>query len=203
MTEEDARDLIASRVAPDALDRLDHFTAMLLAEADQQNLISRTTLDAIWKRHILDSAQLAWMAPPEGRWIDVGTGAGLPGVVVAIMRDQPTILIEPRRLRVEFLEQCCRSLDLGNVSVIHAKAENAKSPHARVISARAVAKAGALFRSAGHLANRETIWLLPKGRSAQSEVAEARRSWQGVFHVEQSIVDDTSGIIVAQGVAKR
>lgn len=203
MTEDEAKAYIVERVSEAAFDQLERYVAQLVSESEQQNLVSRSTLELVWSRHILDSAQLAWLAPPGGSWIDIGSGAGLPGIVVAIIREAPMVLIEPRRLRTEFLENCKIALGLDNVTVVQAKAEATKLPKAAVISARAVAKADVLFNGASHLASARTMWLLPKGRSAQSEVAEARRSWQGTFHVEQSIVDDTSGIIVATGVAKR
>jgi 16S rRNA (guanine527-N7)-methyltransferase len=74
---------------------------------------------------------------------------------------------------------------------------------AAVVSARAVAELGQLFASAAHCSTGSTRWLLPKGRNAQSEVEAARKAWQGSFHVEPSITQPESGIVVAQEVRRR
>ena len=70
--------------------KLAAFVELVKAEAERQNLISRSTLSSIWARHVVDSAQLASLAGPEGGWLDVGTGAGFPGLVIAILRSSPS-----------------------------------------------------------------------------------------------------------------
>jgi 16S rRNA (guanine527-N7)-methyltransferase len=72
-----------------------------------------------------------------------------------------------------------------------------------VITARAVANMGQLLKISAHLSTRKSLWVLPKGRSAQAELAEAQRSWQGDFHVEQSVTDADSHIVVGTGVRAR
>ena len=205
MTEDDARAWFADRCDADMLDRLDSFAAMLTVEADQQNLIAPSTLPTLWSRHLLDSAQLLDCVPDNwARWVDIGAGAGLPGIVIAILSNRPVTLNEPRRLRVDFMRACCDALDLTQVEVIQAKAQNGNpASRADVVSARAVAKLGALFMMSEAFVSRNTMFVLPKGESAQSEVADARRSWHGTFHVKQSIVDPKSGIVIASGVAPR
>ncbi|THD35962.1 MAG: 16S rRNA (guanine(527)-N(7))-methyltransferase RsmG [Sphingomonas sp.] len=202
MTEEEARAWAAARFDSTAMDRLDRLAAIVMAESDRQNLVARSTLDSIWSRHIVDSLQLvAW--GPEGRWIDVGTGAGFPGLAVAAVEpERKMILVEPRRLRAEYLGAAVAQLGLDNVVVAPTKIESVREK-AKVISARAVSRIGALFTSAERCADNETIWLLPKGTSAHEEVAEARRTWHGVFHVEQSVTHPDSAIVVARGVRRR
>jgi 16S rRNA (guanine527-N7)-methyltransferase len=202
MTEDDARAWAIARFDSAAVDRLDRFVAIVVQESEQQNLISRSTLGAIWSRHIVDSLQLVPFGP-EGMWLDVGTGAGFPGLAVAAVEpDREMILAEPRRLRADFLASAAKKLGLTNVTVVSAKAEAVRNK-AKVISARAVSRIGALFASATQCANNETVWLLPKGRNAEEEVAEARRAWHGVFHVEQSITSPDSSIVIARGVRRR
>jgi 16S rRNA (guanine527-N7)-methyltransferase len=182
--------------------RLEQLAAIVIAESERQNLISRSTLESIWARHIVDSLQLLPFAP-EGNWLDIGTGAGFPGLAVAAAEPERVIwLVEPRRLRADFLRRAGDALGLRNVTVVSARVE-AVQQRAKVISARAVARVGAVLASAVHCARDETIWLLPKGRAAREEVAEARQSWHGVFHVEQSITDPESSIVIARGVRAR
>jgi 16S rRNA (guanine527-N7)-methyltransferase len=191
---------VAQRDVPrETIEKLESYAAMLLLESSRQNLVSASTLDHLWERHILDSAQLVRFEPHAGAsWVDVGSGAGLPGIVVACLVGGPVKLIEPRRLRAEFLHKVAESLEL-NVSVLTGKAERAGGKY-DVITARAVANLSELLKISAHLSTRNTVWTLPKGRSARAELAEAQQAWQGTFHVEQSVTDGDSWIVVATGV---
>jgi 16S rRNA (guanine527-N7)-methyltransferase len=184
------------------LEKIQAYVALLREESTRQNLISATTLDHLWERHILDSAQLMRFEPRSGAsWADIGSGAGLPGIVIACLAAGPVTLIEPRRLRADFLHRVCDSLRL-NGSVVHGKAERTVGRY-DVITARAVAPLSHLLGISAHLSTKNTVWALPKGRSAAAELAEAQQAWQGVFHVEQSVTDADSRIVVATGVRAR
>jgi 16S rRNA (guanine527-N7)-methyltransferase len=190
-------------VSRETFEKLEGYARLLLEESGRQNLVSTATLDDLWTRHILDSVQLARFEPRDGAyWADIGSGAGLPGIVLACLVEGPVTLIEPRRLRAEFLHKLCESLQL-NANVVQAKAERAEGKY-EVITARAVAPLAQLLKISAHLSTRNTVWALPKGRSAAQELAEAQQAWQGTFHVEQSVTDADSLIVVATGVkAKR
>ena len=177
---------------------------LVIDEAGRQNLIAPSTLDAIWSRHIVDSAQLIGFASDaEGDWLDIGTGAGFPGLVVAALTERRTILVEPRKRRAEFLQAAAESLGIADrVETVAGKVEIVNEPVA-VISARAVAQLSPLFTSAVQCSRRKTLWILPKGRSAREEVAVAQQTWHGVFHVEHSITDPESLIVLAKGVSRR
>jgi len=191
-------------VSRETVERLDLYVRLLAAAAREQNLVSAATLDTVWERHILDSAQLVRFEPRAGAsWADIGSGAGLPGLVVACLVAGPVTLIEPRRLRAEFLERVVAALGLDDrVSVIQAKAERVRGTF-EVITARAVGPLPRLLALARHLSTGKTVWALPKGRSALAELAEARQAWQGAFHVERSVTDEDSGIVVATGVREK
>ena len=202
MTEDEARAWAAARFDAATIARFDRLATIVAAESERQNLVARSTLDAIWTRHIVDSLQLVALGP-DGVWLDVGTGAGFPGLAVAAAEpERAMMLVEPRRLRADYLRDAARELGLANVTVIAAKVESVREK-AKVISARAVARIGGLFGAAAQCASNETVWLLPKGRNADEEVAEARRTWHGVFHVEQSITNPDSAIVIARGVRRR
>ena len=177
---------------------------LVAIEAERQNLIALSTIPTIWARHIVDSAQLVAFADGiPGDWLDIGTGAGFPGLVIAALTDRLVHLVEPRRRRADFLDAAAAALGIGErVTVWASKVETVKT-HGVVISARAVASLGNLFLSASHCSTSETLWLLPKGRSAREEVASARQTWHGVFHVEQSVTDPDSLIVLAKGVSRR
>lgn len=206
MSEDEAREWAATRFGPAAVDGLDRLAALVRAGAEQQNLVARSTLDTLWSRHIVDSAQLIDIAgpvPTGSEWLDIGSGAGFPGLVVALLTGQRTILVEPRRRRVKFLENAVEALSLKNtVTVVAGKVETVRSK-AAIISARAVASLATLFDIAAPCAHPDTVWVLPKGKSAREEVATTRESWHGVFHVEHSITDPVSLIVRASGVKRR
>lgn len=204
MNEEEARQWIDIRFGKAALADLARFADLVVAESMRQNLIAASTVDHLWVRHILDSAQLVPLAVAgPGTWLDIGTGAGFPGIVTAILSGRATRLVEPRRRRVAFLTDVIGSLGLEKrVGVVAAKVESERGI-AAIISARAVSQIDVLFASAARCADAETLWLLPKGRSALEEVARAERSWHGVFHVEQSVTDPGSLVVIANKVSRR
>ncbi|RYD64178.1 MAG: 16S rRNA (guanine(527)-N(7))-methyltransferase RsmG [Sphingomonadales bacterium] len=203
MTENEAKEWIVARFGVPRGTLVDDFATLLRVESQKQNLISARSFDELWARHFVDSAQLLLHAPDDdGVWVDIGTGAGLPGLVVALLSDRPMVLVEPRARRVEFLRNCAEDLGIADrVTVEQRRIETFKTRQpAAIISARAVSELSQLLASAAHLADPSTLWLLPKGRSAQSEVAAAQALWQGSFHVEPSITSPDSGIVIASGV---
>ncbi|HZC37597.1 MAG TPA: 16S rRNA (guanine(527)-N(7))-methyltransferase RsmG [Sphingomicrobium sp.] len=186
-------------VSRETFQRLQFYVDRLKSEAQRQNLVSAASLEHLWERHILDSAQLVRFEPRAGvSWVDVGSGAGLPGIVIACLVEGPVTLVEPRRLRAEFLRATAEGLGLG-VAVECAKIERITGVF-DVITGRAVAPLAKFFEWSQHLSTEKTVWVLPKGQGAQSELAEATRAWQGVFHVEHSVTDADSRIVVGTGV---
>lgn len=203
MTEDEARGWIRARYDVSRETRLAQFADILRDEAASQNLVAPSTLEQLWSRHIVDSAQLLdHVGGVRGLWLDIGSGAGLPGIVLAILRDDPVELVEPRKLRTAFLEQVVAALGLTNVTVRTAKVERT-SGKAGIVTARAVGSLDTLFRIAAHRNDPSTIWVLPKGRNAQSEVEDARLWWQGSFHVEPSVTAPDSLIVIAKEVRPR
>lgn len=206
MIEAEARAWVRERFGVSRETQLDCYAELLRAEAQQQNLVAASTLDQFWVRHLVDSAQLLPLAGENaGVWIDVGSGAGLPGMVAAILGERSVVLVEPRAKRAEFLRATVDALGLASRTTVVGSRIEAYRPDrpAAVISARAVAELAALLAAARHCTDSSTIWLLPKGRNAHSEVAAARRAWQGVFHVEPSVTAPDSGIVVAREVRPR
>ena len=197
--EAEARDWLAAR-HPDALGRLDVLVAALVEENTRQNLVSRPSLDAVWQRHILDSAQLLHVSRetvPEGSWLDLGSGAGFPGLVIAALQPKRLVtLVDSRRLRTEWLARAAAAMSLQNVEVVLSRVEDLTDRTWQVISARAFAPLDRLLDAAARFSTPETLWLLPKGTKAQHELETLGTEWNRVFHVEQSLTDATAGIIV-------
>ena len=181
--------------------KLRDYETLVREESHKQNLISASTLDSFWNRHVLDSLQLMrWIAPGK-RVADIGSGAGLPGIVLAVAGAHPVTLIEPRKLRAAFLERVSRELVL-DVEVIARKAESAAGPY-DVITGRAVAPLNRFLALSSHLSHAGTIWLLPKGKNVQSELEQARRNWQCEIGEEPSCTDPESTILIVSKVRRR
>lgn len=189
-------------VSRETSDKLEHFERLLLAENERQNLISRASEIAVRTRHIVDSLQLITLAPGARSWVDIGSGPGLPGIVIAIATGNPVTLVEPRALRVDFLRRAVADLELDKVAIIHGKASAARGRF-DAITARAVATAPDLLRMTMHLSHPGSRWVLPKGRTAQSELEAVRAAWQGSFRLEPSVTDPEAQILVGEGVRPR
>lgn len=209
MTEHDVKIILRDQfdVSRETLAKIEHYIEMLKSEMRHQNLISASSLDDIWSRHILDSAQLLSPAlfPTEkakglqfsatGKsWLDMGSGAGFPGIIISIFSDWNVTLLESRARRIEFLQSVVDALDL-DASVAAAKAESYDGAKFSVISARAFAPLPKLLRLAAPFSSRKTLYLLPKGRNAQKELLEVRQKWSNV-KIIPSMTDSEAGIIV-------
>jgi 16S rRNA (guanine527-N7)-methyltransferase len=205
MTEEEARAWLAGRNVPrETLARIEGFLDLLAEENDRQNLVAASTLATAWSRHVVDSAQLIDLAPGDGAWLDLGSGPGFPGLIIAALTRRPLTLIESRRRRVEFLHAAADALGVANTTtIVGERAETATLGTFAVISARAFAPLPRLFGIGQPFATASTRWVLPKGRGAAAELADARQSWQGRFALLPSVTDPDSAIIVADGVEPR
>jgi len=185
------------------MDRLDAFAVLLRDENSRQNLVSAASLAHLWLRHIADSAQLVAFAPtPTASWIDLGSGAGFPGLIVAALHEGPVTLVEERRLRADFLRRAAEALAV-DVEVVAAKAERMARRSFDVISARAFASLPRLLELGTSFSTKNSLWVLPKGRNAAQELEALDPSWQGEYRLEPSLTDAQARIIVARGVYRK
>lgn len=203
MTEAEAK--AALDVPRETMARLEAFIERLRAENEHQNLVSRASLDRIWSRHILDSVQLLRFAPQQAEtWLDLGSGAGFPGLIIAMLHRSNVALVEARKLRAEFLRAAAPLLGLEErVEIIGSRVETLPARRFDVISARAFAPLDTLLALGERFSTGETCWILPKGRNAKSELDAARSSWQGDFRLEPSLTDPDARIIIASQVRRR
>ena len=185
------------------MERLDAFAELLSKENERQNLVSKASLGPLWARHIADSAQLLRFAPsPTASWVDLGTGAGFPGLVVAALHGGPVTLVEERRLRADFLRRATALLGV-DAEIFAGRIERMPPRPFEVISARAFAPLGRLLELGTGFSTTNSVWILPKGRNAQSELEALDPSWQGEFRLEPSVTDPEARIIVATGVRRK
>ena len=205
MTEEEAQAWLRAEydVSRETWQQLELFVALLRDEMPRQNLISRGSADSLWGRHIVDSAQLLRYAPvpdPGKTWLDLGTGAGFPGIVIAILTPYQVQMVESRKRRCEFLNHVVEQTGIGDhATVVAERLENIESFPADVISARAFAPLDRLIPLSHRFSTENTVWLLPKGKNAVRELKGLSPKRQKMFHVEHSLTDPDAGILVGKG----
>ncbi len=200
-SEAEARAFVAARCDDRAMRKFERLIVLLRAENTRQNLVAARSLDEVWLRHIADSVQLLDHAGSDRSiWLDLGTGAGFPGIALAIARpDQHFHLVESRKRRVEWLASVKADLELENCTIHGARLEHVESFDADCITARAFAPLPRLLDLSARFSTKETRWILPKGRSAAQEVDALPKKRRALFHVEHSQTDAQAGIITGSG----
>jgi 16S rRNA (guanine(527)-N(7))-methyltransferase RsmG len=164
--------------------RLREFLALLQRWNARINLVADREEESLWQRHVLDSLQLAPLLPPgDGPIVDLGSGAGFPGLILALASTRPTHLVESDRRKAAFLIEAARTLGLPQAKVHPARIDTATLPPAAVVTARALAPLPDLLRHAHQLLAPGGTALFPKGRTAEQELTAAARDWN--MHVER------------------
>jgi 16S rRNA (guanine527-N7)-methyltransferase len=159
-----------------ALETASQFAEILATDGVQRGLIGPREAPRLWDRHLLNCAVVADLLPEAGELVDIGSGAGLPGVVLAMLRPGiRVVLLEPMLRRSVFLEECLARLDLPNATVVRGRAEDmAGVIRADIATARAVAPLDRLAGWAAGLLRPGGEILAIKGQSAEQELAAAR-----------------------------
>lgn len=192
-------------VSRETTDRLKAFLDLVEKWNPKINLVAQSTLADGWTRHVVDSAQI-WLhaGKTQGSWLDLGSGGGFPGLVIAILARElaprvRVILVESDQRKCVFLRECCRQLDVS-ADVFCDRIENLAPFGASVISARALAGLDSLLRHCDmHLAL-DGLALFAKGRGFADEIEDARRNWD--FEVEScaSHTDPSGRILKVWGL---
>lgn len=202
--------LAVTRVSRETLVRLSDYESLLLKWQRSINLVSARTLPDLWRRHMLDSAQLVDLAPPEARiWVDLGSGGGFPGLVIAILlRDRPDAcvhLIESDRRKCVFLAEVVRATG-APVRVHTARIEEISQSgalgHMDVVTARACAPLDRLLGLAAPFFGPDTIGLFPKGQGAAEELTVAEKCWKLKFNQIASLSDPRATVLKVKGLRR-
>ncbi len=158
--------------------RLQDYVTLLLRWNARINLVAESTLDAVWQRHILDSLQLLPLLPNlPGSITDLGSGAGFPGLVLALASGRETHLVESDRRKCAFLIEAARTLGLTRAHIHPHRIEAAGPPPAAVVTARALATLPVLLSHTLRLLAPGGVALFPKGRSVDEELTAAAPHW--------------------------
>jgi len=190
-------------VSRETSERLEIYAQLVRKWTKAINLVAPGTVGDLWSRHFVDSAQIADCAPTTvGRWADLGSGGGFPGMVLAILAaetdpERETVLIESDQRKSAFLRTVSRETSVP-VVILDQRIELAPEQQADVVSARALASLSELLPLAQrHLAS-DGIALFPKGRRYQQEVEEARDKFDFELEIHPSRTDPEA-VILAVG----
>jgi 16S rRNA (guanine527-N7)-methyltransferase len=194
----------AARADAGQMADLERFRALLEDWNARVNLVSAASLADFWPRHAWDSAQLLKIAPEARRWADIGAGAGFPGVVLSILlkgcEGARVHLVESQAKRCRFLEAVCHALKLP-AEVRHGRAEDV-ALSVDVVTARAVAPLTRLLAFAKPTLDRDALGLFLKGRDAEAEIAEARKTWRFEVRAIPSLSDPQGRILEIRRLAR-
>ena len=185
--------------------RLKEYEKLLFKWNAKINLVSRSTLDNFWNRHVLDSAQfLSSVGEKAGKWVDLGSGGGLPGLVVAILSDEiepvnKLFLVEADARKAVFLKTVCRELGL-KVEVYNNRIEELPPMSANIVSARALAPLKTLCLYAKNHLEKDGVAVFAKGENWKAELVEAQKKWIFSYEAVKSTLHEGSVVLVLRGI---
>ena len=203
-TDHRASILQANNVSRETAGKLDLLATELVRWQAIKNLVGPTTLSDIWRRHIADSLQLTDCAPDVGTWLDIGSGGGFPGLVVAIVRTEKglgtTHLVESNGRKCAFLRHIVRLAKAD--AVIHETRIEDFVPQLaepiHVVSARAVASLEQLLAWTNGLLRKGTLGIFPKGQDVDNELRIAATSWDFTADLRPSLTDRDGRIVLVR-----
>lgn len=191
---------VEENVSRETFAKLKTYESLLVSWNKKVNLVAESTISHLWSRHFIDSMQLLNYAPVEMKWLDIGSGAGFPGLVLAVIakEKQPNaefVLIEPSSKKRRFLGVVAKQIGI-QVKVLGMKCENVEPQRANIVTARAVAPLPKLLKmTVRHLAKNGTL-IFPKGRNRELEIKAARSEWNFDLEEIPSVTDQKSAILI-------
>jgi 16S rRNA (guanine527-N7)-methyltransferase len=187
-------------VSRETLERLETYEQMLRRWQPVINLVSRQSLTDVWRRHFLDSAQLFDLIPRNARsLLDIGSGAGFPGLVLAILGVKDVHLVESDQRKAAFLREVSRET-FTDVTIINARIESISPQAFDVVTSRACAALEVLLNySKPHLGSK-TVCLFPKGQSVEEELTTAKKRWNMRYTLVQSASNSAGRIVRLEGI---
>lgn len=196
---------VAGTVSRETVDKLDHFEAEFRKWSTRINLAAPSTLDSLWSRHILDSAQVMGLAPDTTRWLDLGSGGGFPGAVIAILltdKEGASIeLVESNNKKAAFLRTVLSAVSApATVHVCRIEDAFERVTLPEIVTARALAPLPLLLKLASPWLRTGSRALFHKGRDYAAEVRDSRVSWQFDLIEHQSMIDPASRILDISGL---
>lgn len=203
MTEE----LAGLDVSRETKERLYIYAKLLRTWNPKINLVASSTIQDLWSRHFADSAQLYALAPKDfDHWVDLGSGGGFPGLVIAILAQEKTstsrvTLVESDVRKSTFLRTVLRETEVA-ATVITKRIDAVPPLSASVVSARALAPLSKLLEFSYLHLSETGVALLQKGQNWEKEMPDAKSAWQFSYRIDKSVIDENSVILSVTGVGR-
>ena len=200
--------MVKYNVSRETFERLKTYETSLQEWQHKFNLVSNASLENAWERHFLDSAQLYKFIPSEAKTVmDFGSGAGFPGMVLAIMATEKTPylnfrLVESIGKKTLYLNEVKKITGINNVEIINERIENIRTTPVDVITSRAMCSLKELLSYAVKFADKNTVCIFPKGRKYNEEISEARKAWSFDCHAVPSEVSAEGAILIVTKIKK-
>lgn len=192
---------ILENVSRETLDRLKVYHDLVIKWQGTINLVAHT--HDLWNRHIIDSAQLfSLLTTPDRSLVDLGSGGGFPGLVLAILGVREVHLVESDTRKCAFLREAARLTGSSNVAVHHTRIEMFHVKHCDVVTSRALAPLTDLLSIANALSQPNTTCLFPKGKNYRIEMEEAAKAWHFDAEIHPSITSDAAVILAIQHIRR-
>lgn len=194
-------------VSRETLQRLEIYAALVRKWNPVINLVARSTLDHLWPRHFADSAQLYRLAgQASGRWADLGSGGGFPGLVIAILaqgegRDLQVTLVESDQRKAAFLMAAARETEV-RVEVLSRRIEGLPPLGAQILSARALAPLDKLLDHAARHMHPDGMALFPKGQAHPAEIRQALEMWRFLYETIPSLTDEAAVVLKIRNITR-
>tara|TARA_A100000171_G_scaffold42145_1_gene43317 strand:+ start:1469 stop:2089 length:621 start_codon:yes stop_codon:yes gene_type:complete len=190
-------------VSRETIQTLEKYQSLLLEWQKKINLVSRETIDDFWQRHIVDSGQLVqYMPNKKSRILDLGSGAGLPAVVLSIMGFSDVTLVESNSKKIAFLKEVRRNLGL-NYTIAEERIETIPPFTVDVITSRALASLEKLLVYAEPFVTKSSQLIFHKGQKSQEEILKASKNWSFEVSLKQSITSREGAILILSGLCKK
>jgi 16S rRNA (guanine527-N7)-methyltransferase len=189
-------------VSRETLERLEIYVELLLKWQCAINLIGPRTVADVWGRHVLDCGQLMRYIPKDrSPVVDIGSGAGLPGLILAIMGVPDVKLVESDSRKCTFLREAAR-ITKTPVEIVESRIEHLKNIAAGVVTARALAPLTTLTELSQSVTKRNTIYLFLKGKDLKNELTDLKKNWKMNWEVHPSVTNPDGSILKMESVAR-
>jgi 16S rRNA (guanine527-N7)-methyltransferase len=187
-------------VSRETLERLKIYEALLRKWQSAINLVSRNSLEDVWRRHFLDSAQIFSLIPrPTTNLLDIGSGAGFPGLVLAILGVPNVHLVDSDQRKCAFLREVSRETST-DVTILNARIEEVATGFFDVVTARGCASLTVLLKMAKPYLGPNSIAIFPKGRSVEEELTTAKKRWNMCYTMIPSVSDSAGMLVKLEGI---
>lgn len=188
-------------VSRETFERLECYERLLLKWQRAINLVSRRSLEDVWVRHFLDSAQIFHLIPrTSSSLLDIGSGAGFPGLVLAILGVRNVHLVESDQRKCAFLREVSRETST-NVTIWNTRIEEIATQYYDVVTARGCAPLDVLLKYARPYLGPDSVAIFPKGRSVQEELTTAKKRWIMRYTLVPSVSDSAGMLVKLEGIS--